>query len=153
MWLSQCMTLPVSEHLWFLTNKQTTFCNLLTSTRLSVCFLLLHQDLNLAHEMGHGCSRIVSQLAWSFRMLSILQCLSSCLSTSSLSSTLATNHCKGSQLFTVSVLTGLVLLIFQVAVPRPSDSYFQHCQSSCWPNLSSLCQAAISLNINDSFYV
>lgn len=73
----------------------------MTATRLPVCLLLLHRDLNLAHEMGHGCSRIFSQLAWAFRMLSILQCLSSCLSTSSLSSTLATNHCKGSQLFIV----------------------------------------------------
>lgn len=83
----------------------------------------------------------------------MLQCLSPCLSTLSLSSTLATNHYKKSQLFIVNPPTGLVLLIFQGAVPRPSASHFQHCQSSRRPNLSSLRQADISLNINDSFYV
>lgn len=51
----------------------------------------------------------------------------------------------------VGFLTGLVLVIFQGAVPRPSASHFQHCQSSHRPSLSSLHQADISLNINDSF--
>lgn len=79
--------------------------------------------------------------------------LSPCLSTLSQSSTLATNHYKKSQLFIVASLTGPVLLIFQGAVPRPSASHFQDCQSSRRPNLSSPHQADISLNINDSFYV
>lgn len=87
------------------------------------------------------------------RILSTLQSLSPCLSTLSLSSTLPTNHYKKSQLFIVSSLTGPVLLIFLGAVPKPSASNFQHCQSSRGPDLSSLRQTDISLNIHDSFYV
>lgn len=92
------------------------------------------------------------QSVWGIRMLSMLQFLSQCLSTLSLSSTLETNHYK-KQIIYSRFLTGSVLLIFQGAVPGPAASQFQHCQSSHQPNLSSLHQADISLNINDSFYV
>lgn len=135
-------------------NKQLDVISSLVTPALPFCVLV---DAASGFKSGSwngpwGWRQIASQLAVAFGMLSVLWCLGSYLCTLSLSSIPATNHCKRSQLFIVSFPTGPALLIFKVAVSGHSESHFQHCQRSCWPNLSSLCQPDISLNINDSFF-
>lgn len=136
-------------------NKQLDVISSLVTPALPFCVLV---DAASGFKSGSwngpwGWRQIASQLAVAFGMLSVLLCLGSYLCTLSRSSIPATNHCKRSQLFIVSFPTGPALLIFKVAVSGHSESHFQHCQRSCWPNLSSLCQPDISLNINDSFFL
>lgn len=105
---------------WSLSKLRLVICSPVTLSPLPVCLVLLLQGLNPAHEMECGFRRIVLQSAWGVRMLSMLQCLSSCLSTLSQKSTQVTNHYKKSQLFIVCSPTGPALLIFQGAVRRPA---------------------------------
>ena len=68
---------------------------------------------------GHGFKLVLYSVR-GFTILSVLQCLSPCLSTLSLSSTAATNHYKKNQLFIVASLTrGRSYLSFRVQSPGP----------------------------------
>lgn len=99
---------------------------------------------------GHGFKLVLYSVR-GFTILSVLQCLSPCLSTLSLSSTAATNHYKNNQLFIVASLTGDGPTYLSGCSPQALCHTFPALSELLYARsfITALSSSNISLNIRD----